>query len=177
MKKFLIYTDGSYCKGHKDTHGGIVYVPVNDEMELKRIHVFTTQPELVRSWNVGGECLAAWCALLSVVSEVKRLNKECMDTYECDIVYDYEGVGGWPTLAWKRREKPVAQWYYGAVTNLLKQVPNLKVNWRWVKAHTGRDPWNAEADAVAAYNMEHCEINNIPICDMDETLKEMFFGS
>lgn len=174
MKKFIVYTDGSYCRGSSTTHGGIVYVPTSSEMQPRRIHVFTSQRELVQSWNVGGECLAAWCALLSIVNEVKRLNNEGMDTYEADIVYDYEGVGSWPTLAWKKRKQPVAKWYYDAVIKLLREVPNLKVNWIWVKAHTGLDKWNSDADAVAFYDMQHCEINNIPICNMDEILSEVF---
>ena len=174
MKKFLIYTDGSYCKGSTSTHGGIVFVPMNGEPDARRIHVFTTIPQLVSMWNVGGEILAAWCAIYSVMNEVKKLNEQTMDTYELELVYDYTGIGAWPMRVWKKRNSAGSEWYYQQVEAMKKEVPNLKIKWTWIKGHTGKDRWNTDADAVASYDMQHCEINNIPICNMDEALQEMF---
>lgn len=167
MKKWTVFTDGSYLRDATDVHGGIVYSPI-DGGELRQIHVVTKNAELVRRWNVGGEILAAWCAIYSVCSEVKRLNNECMDTYVMDIIYDYEGIGKWLTGAWKCKSN-AAKWFVKSVRKMLSEVPNLKLNCYWVKGHADTY-YNEMADAVAFYDMAHCEINNIPICDMDEIL-------
>lgn len=167
MKQWTVYTDGSYKRDASDVHGGIVYVP-NPGEKPKQIHVTTTNPELVSRWNVGGEILAAWCAVFSVCQEVKKLNGECMDTYALDIIYDYEGIGKWLVGAWSCKNK-TSKWFVKSVKDMLSDVPNLKLNCYWVKGHADTY-YNEMADAVAFYDMVHCEINNIPICDMDEIL-------
>lgn len=169
MKKWVIYTDGSYLRDSDTVHGGIVFVP-EEGQELRQIHVKSTCSELVARWNVGGEILAAWCAIFSVYNEVKKLNNECLDTYAVDIIYDYEGIGKWLTKKWKRNNR-ATRWFVDSIHRMLQEVPNLKLNCYWVKGHANTY-YNEIADAVAYYDMVHCEINDIPICDMDEILRK-----
>lgn len=172
MKSFIVYTDGSYLSGSGEVHGGIVFVPTEDGMEARRIHVLTRLSEFVSMNNVGGEVLAAWCAIYSVVNEVKKLNEQSMDTYELNLVYDYKGIGEWATRGWKRN-RPATIWFEKSVTEMLESVPNLKVNYIWVKGHADTE-WNEEADSVAYYTMAYAKGAGFPICDMDEVLKEVF---
>lgn len=164
MKRYTVYTDGSFGD-NGETHGGIVYWGDNDA-PASCIHVYSKNSKFVSMRNVGGEIIAAWTAIFSIVDKVKRLNEECMDTYELQLVYDYEGVGKWLTGVWKTN-KVATQWFVKSIKDLMSTVPNLKIKFIWVRGHSST-LGNNYADKVAAYNMAYCRNNNIPICNLDE---------
>ena len=167
---YNVFTDGSYSKDDSNhTHGGIVFGDENNKV-LSRIHVVTSIKDFTSMNNVGGEILAAWSAILSVVSSVKQANEEKgLEQYQLTLVYDYEGVGKWITGEWRAKKK-ATQWYRESVKKLVSSVPNLKVRFIWVKGH--EDTYlNHAADYTAAYNL-NCEAEDIPKCDLDDILTE-----
>lgn len=166
MKSYTVYTDGSFGDTN-EVHGGIVYW--GEEGPASFVHIKATMPEFVSMRNVGGEILAAWAAIMSIASKVKNANEIEMEYYELNLVYDYKGVGEWLTGGWKTN-KVATQWFVRSVKEILSAVPNLKVNYVWVKGHTSTEG-NHYADLVANYNMEYSKRNNIPICNLDEVVK------
>ena len=165
MTNVICYTDGSF-NTPGETHGGVVFW--NGNTFSSRIHVYSKNEKFVSMRNVGGEIIAAYCAILSTASKIKELNKESMDTYKLTLIYDYRGVGDWLTGAWRTNKKATA-WYKHAVDKLLSEVPNLKLELVWIKGH-GYSAGNNEADRVAEYSMAYSKKNNIPICLVDELL-------
>lgn len=166
MKEFVCYTDGSFNNSN-ETHGGIVFW--DNGTYASRIHVYSNQAVWYDMRNVGGELIAAYSAILSTVTKVKKLNEESMENYRLTLVYDYRGVGNWITGAWKAK-KPATIWYRDNVKKLLEEVPNLSLNLVWIKGH-GDCRGNNEADRVAEYTMGYALRNNIPICQIDEIMK------
>ena len=166
MKSWLIFTDGSFGDDSL-CHGGIVYW--TDNGNPIRIHVKCSNTNFTSMRNVGGEILAAWSAIMSVVSQVKKFNEETMDTYELNLVYDYKGVGEWLTGRWKTN-KPATRWFVNAINSILNEVPNLKVNYIWVKGHSD-NRGNAIADKTAAYDMAYVRQEGIKVCDLDSLIK------
>lgn len=164
MVKYVIYTDGSYNKDHpNEVHGGIC----NDSDDKSTwLHVVSYNKEFTSMWNVGGEILAAYIAILSATNMVKESNEEKMDSYELELVYDYEGVGHWLTGRW-RAKKPATQWFVREVKKLLDSTPNMKLKLTWTKGHSNNDG-NNNADRVADWHMSFCRTNNIPICNTEE---------
>lgn len=165
MQEFICYTDGSF-NTPGETHGGIVFW--DRDTYKSRIHVYSKNNNFTSMRNVGGEIIAAYCAIVSTVNKVKELNKESMDTYKLTLIYDYRGVGDWITGAWKTN-KTATRWYKEAVTKLLAEVPNLSLNLVWVKGH-GYSAGNNEADRVAEYTMSYAKRNDISICLVDELI-------
>lgn len=169
MVIFNVATDGSFGDNDGKTHGGIVFM-TSDMKVLSTAHVETSIPEFVSMRNVGGEVLAAWSAILAVASKVKKLNEEVgLESYQMDLVYDYEGVGKWINGQWQCK-KNATRWYKEAVTKLLESVPNLKLNLIWVKGHQNHIS-NEWADKVAAYD-ESKRLKGVDICNMDDVLRE-----
>lgn len=167
MERYVIYTDGSYG-GDGYVHGGIVFWSDNPE-NIRCVHVTSSNSYLTSMNNVGGEILATYSAIMSVVQKVKKNNEQKMETYELTLVYDYKGAGLWIDGSWKA--KTVAtKWYVREIHRLLSEVPNLKVNFVWTKGHSGRTG-NELADKVSAYNMAYCNNKGIPICCLDDILK------
>lgn len=169
MKYYEVYTDGSFLMGSDTVHGGIVFVSPDTRKIASTVHVQTKVPAFTAMNNVGGEVLAAWAAIMSVVSAVKAANEECMDTYTLTLVYDLQGVGAWITGKWKRN-KQATKWFHDSVHKMMSEVPNLQLNLIWVKGH--QDTYfNEIADAVANYDLSRRRAG-APICDLDETLRE-----
>lgn len=161
-----VYTDGSFGDDGA-THGSVVFAsPEGNEC----IHVWTENPTLVASRNIGGECIAAWSALYAIVTKIKEMNEKGIEQHTARFTYDYQGVGAWVTREWKNATKPTAVWYRQAMDKLLAEVPNLTVEWNWVKGHTGKCPGNTLADKVSAYNMSYCKFNHIPIVKMVDSV-------
>lgn len=170
MKRYKIYTDGSYNKIDGIAHGGVVFWDEATNKPLNRMHVLTTLNPLSSMWNVGGEILASWIAIKSVVAAILQngINEE--EIYEIELVYDYEGVGKWLTGSWKAK-KPATIWYVQSVKNMLRMIPNLTITYTWVKGHDCTEG-NNEADRVAAYDTSYCVRNNIPVVDVSPLVRE-----
>lgn len=166
MKRYLVFTDGSFGDTG-EVHGGIVYWGKDEP--ASNIHIRCSNPAFVSMRNVGGEVLAAWSAIMSVAANIKKLNEQEMETYQLELVYDYEGVGKWLTGAWKTN-KPATQWFVKSVKEILSQVPNLTIKYTWVRGHSDTRG-NQIADWVANYTMQYCNQNEIPICNLDEVIK------
>lgn len=168
MQRFICFTDGSHG-GDGKSHGGVVFWN-GSALSSDCVHVTSTDSKLVSMWNVGGELLAAYAAIAAIASRVQKQNEFLMDTYELELIYDYEGVGKWSRGLW-RAKKPGTIWYMKKIREILEKTPNLKVTFRWVKGHSNT-AGNILADKVANYNMIYCNENNIPICDLDSIVKE-----
>lgn len=162
---FKCYTDGSFGDSG-ETHGGLVFYKDNEVSSS--LHVFSRLPDMTSMRNVGGEIIAAWCAITSVVETVKRENEKGMEYHTLDLVYDYKGVGCWATGEWKTNKK-ATQWFVKSVREMLATVPNLKVNFIWVKGH-GANEGNNLADKIADYNMTYCKQKGIAVCCVDELI-------
>ncbi len=142
MRTVNLYVDGSYRKSEPGiTAGGAVVVLCDTPVCCQRY--LTRNPDFVRSWNVGGELLAAIFGLGLVTGLMKG------ERVKVAVYYDYMGieclVQGNPP--W-RAKTVCAKQYVEAVITCRKQNPNLIIEYHKVKAHTG-DRWNEAADRVA----------------------------
>lgn len=168
MRKFVCYTDGSHG-GDGLAHGAVVFWGGSPDSSTC-VHVTSTDDRLVSMWNVGGELLAAYAAVSAIAGRVQKQNEEKMDTYELELIYDYEGVGKWSRGFWKAK-KPGTIWYTKKIKEILEKTPNLKLTFTWVKGHANT-AGNVLADKVANYNMIYAKENGIAICDLDSVVKE-----
>lgn len=168
MKQYCVYTDGSFGEDGL-THGGIVFInPVTQEA-LSKLHVFTSLKQFVSMRNVGGEILAAWSAVFSIVQGVVVNNSaDVEEEVVIDLYFDYKGVGKWYTGKWQAR-KPATIWYRDNLNKLLAKLPNAKLNMHWVRGHVG-NTFNEVADDVASYvNYMNKGIN---VVNMDDIVSE-----
>ena len=169
VKKYRLYTDGSYNKNKPDeVHGGIVYWDVENNKVESCAHVYSKDPRLCSGWNVGGEVLAAYVGVKAIIAELLR-EGHCADSDPViiELVYDYEGVGNWITGVWKNRNKASSIWYYNAMKPLLDSIRNVEVRFIWVKGH-GAVVGNNIADEVAEYSMANCHKHNAEIFCFDD---------
>lgn len=166
MKYFNAYTDGSFGDDGL-THGGVVFADDNGTV-TSAVHIRTSKSDFVSMRNVGGEVLAAWTAILIAVNSVKKYNEESMDSYELNLVYDYEGVGKWLNGSWRAKKK-ATMWYVRTVRELLESVPNLKIKLTWVRGHA-TTRLNNIADAVADY-VSQGRTYNSKVINLDEELE------
>lgn len=165
---FKCFTDGSFG-GPGETHGGLVFY--KDGTPTSMLHVYTTLPEFTEMRNVGGEVIAAWSAIMSVVQLLKQRDTEehGLEAHTLDLIYDYEGVGKWLRGQWKTN-KTATRWFVRNVKELLSSVPNLTINYIWVKGHDVTEG-NNRADKIANYNMEYCKKNEISCVCVDSLIK------
>lgn len=168
--RWVVYTDGSYCNAKPDeVHGGIVFWS-GDPKTSECVHVWVSNENFTSMNNVGGEILAAWAAIMSVVAKVQKLGEADLTIHELELRYDYQGVGEWLKGGWKAK-KPATQWFVRSVRAMLEKVPNLKIKYTWMRGHE-QEPGNELADSVAMYDMGYCKRVNVPIACLDEIVKE-----
>ena len=167
MKKFVIFTDGSYFVEDGNTHGGIVFVDPITKNVTTCSHVMSSNRFLGALYNVGGELLAAYSGILSVISLYEKELTAGMEL-EIEIHHDYEGVSKWYTQEW-RDKRTGTHWYVRELQAMKKKYSGLNLKFVWEKGHSGVIA-NEVADSVAFWNCEYCRIYNIPIINMDAVL-------
>lgn len=167
MRRYNVYTDGSF-NDYSSTHGGIVFVDDNGKV-CSKIHVYTEVQDFCASRNVGGEIIAAWSAIMSIINSIKQDdNYDKTEPIEINLYYDYEGIGKWLNGSWKTN-KAITKWYKKSVLNLINQFDLCALNLHWVRGHNGHYG-NEVADAVASYDMIFCKQNNIDIVELNKEI-------
>ena len=141
-----IYVDGSYYRDDPGkTYGA--YVILDNEKPIIAQRITSTEEDFTNMWNVGGELLAA-------IFSMKALNAlitaaEVKESVQVNLYYDYMGIYEWvkPVKPWSAK-KPGAQLYVATMQKLREQMPNISINYKKVKAHTG-NKWNEVIDLIA----------------------------
>jgi ribonuclease HI len=131
-----IYTDGA-CKGNPGPGGwGALIRSGARELELSGGEPLTTNNRM---------------ELMAAIKALEALKKPCRVTLHTDSNYVRDGitkwVHGWRKNGWRTADrKPVKNselWQ-----QLLLAVADHRIDWRWVKGHSG-EPDNDRVDALA----------------------------
>lgn len=143
--KLEIYVDGSYTTNcSHQTYAA--YVAVLDGRAIAAQRGVVTDAELVSMRNVGGELVAATMAIMFTAEYLKHVS----DTNaELIIYHDYNGIYEFvkSNNPWQAK-KIGSQRYVAAVNALKKRHPNINIEFRKVKAHSG-NVYNEYADSIA----------------------------
>lgn len=144
MKKITIYTDGA-CKGNPGPGGWGVLLEYNGRK--KTLHGGEPQ-----TTNNRMEMMAA-------ISALENLREACDITLFTDSKYVMQGLTewlpGWKARGWRTASKqPVKN--QDLWERLDAAVQRHKIDWRWVKGHTG-DPGNEMADQLANQGIEQMQ--------------------
>lgn len=131
-----IYTDGA-CRGNPGPGGWGALLVYGD----KRKELFGGEPETTNNRM----------ELAAAINALSSLNRGCELTLYTDSQYVRKGIlewiQGWKQRGWKTAaKKPVKNsdlW-----RQLDEQVARHKINWVWVKGHSG-NPGNEFADQLA----------------------------
>ena len=136
MHKITIYTDGA-CRGNPGPGGwGAILRHNNAEKELYGGEKDTTNNRM---------------ELVATIEALKALKKHCEVELHTDSTYVKNGIQQW-LANWKKNNwktasrKPVKN--QDLWEALDQQAQRHKVNWHWVKGHSG-DPGNERADELA----------------------------
>ncbi|GMG88690.1 ribonuclease HI [Biformimicrobium ophioploci] len=136
MKTVTIYTDGA-CRGNPGPGGWGAWLTFGEhQLELCGGEQNTTNNRM---------------ELLAAIRGLEALKETCQVELHTDSQYLRQGITswihGWKKNGWKTSaRKPVKNedlW-----RALDTEVARHKINWHWVKGHSG-DPGNERADALA----------------------------
>ena len=141
MKAIIIYTDGA-CRGNPGPGGWGALLRYNGhEKLLKGGETPTTNNRM---------------ELMAGIKALESLRETCAVTLHTDSTYVMQGLNEW-LPAWKARgwrtaaKKPVKN--QDLWERLDKAAAVHKIDWRWVKGHSG-DAGNEAADRLANEGLE-----------------------
>lgn len=146
MKSIVIYTDGA-CRGNPGPGGwgaALSYPEKNIEKDLYGGEQETTNNRM---------------ELTAAIKALAALKEPCEVTLFTDSQYVKNGIQTW-LADWKKRDwktaakKPVKNkdlWQ-----QLDEQSQRHKIEWRWVKGHSG-DPGNERADYLANLGIDELD--------------------
>lgn len=131
----IAYVDGSSSKDIEGYGCGVALIDHTDKL-LSTFSYKGFHEDANSMKNVAGELSASMTAMRQAI--VRGYSKLV-------IYHDYEGVAKYCTKEWtakKSMTKVYVEWYEKTVK------PNLKVNFKWVKGHSG-DKYNELVDELA----------------------------
>ena len=136
MKKINVYTDGS-CLGNPGPGGyGALLIYNQHKKEISQGYRLTTNNRM---------------ELMAAVEALASLNEPCEVTLTTDSQYVRQGITQW-IEGWKRKGWKTANRTPVKNVDLWKRLNDLnsqhKVDWRWVKGHSGH-PENERVDDLA----------------------------
>ncbi|MBE8222148.1 MAG: ribonuclease HI [Bdellovibrionales bacterium] len=145
MEKIIIYTDGG-CRGNPGVGGWGVWLRYKDfEKKLKGSDPDTTNNKM--------ELTAAIKALEAI--QIKDVEVDLYTDSKYVIQGIKEWIKSWKLKSWKTaNKKPVKNVELWKILDNLNQ--KYKVNWHWVKGHSG-DYGNEVADDLANQAMDCCD--------------------
>ena len=122
-----VFVDGSWNNKTKTYGAGVCFMDSDGKVfyELSR---GSSDPEMAKSRNIAGECLAAIYAI-----EVSEL----MGLKEITIIHDYEGIAKWVVDSadkWKV-SSVVSALYSEAYEQAIEK--GMKIHFIWVRGHVG----------------------------------------
>lgn len=159
MKAYNIYVDGSFMNGDIEAHGGIVMIHA-DNKTVTKLHVKCMDKNLTSMRNIGGEILAAYCAIYSVAANLDG-DEKCM----INLAYDYTGIEMWLTHKWATKRQ-ATEHYVRKVSQLLREHKGLRINFKHIPGHTG-EVYNEMADEVAKFRGDE-SVDDIALIDVKE---------
>ncbi|OMH29506.1 ribonuclease HI [Motiliproteus sp. MSK22-1] len=136
MKKINVYTDGS-CLGNPGPGGyGALLIFNQHKKEISQGYRLTTNNRM---------------ELMAAVEALASLSEPCQVTLTTDSQYVRQGITQWID-GWKRKGWKTANRTPVKNVDLWKRLDDLnnqhKVDWRWVKGHSGH-PENERVDDLA----------------------------
>lgn len=145
--QFDVYVDGSYSVNNPNvTHGACVLLM--EEVPFVAVRYTSSQPEMTKMRNVGGELMAAAGAVTNIGAILDAFNAGDA-VINCNVYYDYTGIYEFARdlKPWKPKTVGAMQ-YVNAMNQLKSKYKNLRLNFIKVKAHSG-NKWNEVVDAIA----------------------------
>lgn len=122
-----VFVDGSWNNKTKTYGAGVCFMDSNGEV-FHELSTSGSDPEMAKSRNIAGECLAATLAIETA---------ELLNLKEITIIHDYEGIAKWVVDSadkWKV-SSVVSALYSEAYEQAIEK--GMKIHFIWVRGHVG----------------------------------------